>query len=331
MLVVFGSRIKGNPLSEKSKSVRPAQSRTDTLIGADLRVEGNITSTGVLRIQGDVHGDVSCDADAGGTIIVGKSGNITGSVKASHIVVSGHVSGPLHSAESIEIQEGACVVGDAFYKVIDIQAGGVLEGTLMPGGLPDGDRLQQEYRIQMPEPAALDEHDTPPANAVAGGGAAEGGAGGEAPGAQAVSAGSGRLQDGLKAAAGEAASQVPGPDADTNAKPGVQDSPSAASEADSEKVVRVQGVNPAKPSGVFLLVSREPSVLFKKKREESGDGKRIEVPRGKTVSIAVAGNELVRVAEGREIEIFYQGRKVTSTVIESGTWMSFVPAPSRED
>lgn len=69
---------------------------------------------------------------------MGKSGNITGSVKAPHIVVGGHVSGPLHSAESIEIQEGACVVGDVFYKAIDIQAGGVLAAILAARGLAGG-------------------------------------------------------------------------------------------------------------------------------------------------------------------------------------------------
>ncbi|MBI4990074.1 MAG: polymer-forming cytoskeletal protein [Rhodocyclales bacterium] len=353
-------------MSEKSKSVRPAQSRTDTLIGADLRVEGNITSTGVLRIQGDVHGDVSCDADSGGTIVVGKSGNITGSVKAPHIVVSGHVSGPLHSAESIEIQEGACVVGDAFYKAIDIHAGGVLEGTLTPGGLPEGDRLQQEHRIQMPEPAARDEHDMPPADAAAAGdrqGARFGGwrklgaasallvavlavvllkrgpapvapAAGDVasaadsatkgtPAAQAVPAASGGLPDGPKAVAGDAAPLVPGPDA--NARSGAQDAAPDTPEADPDKVVRVQGVNPGKPAGFFLLIGKEPTVLFRKKRKDPGEGKRIGVSQGATVSIPIAKDEIIRVAQGRDIEIFYQGRKVAPKTIESGAWMSFVP------
>jgi cytoskeletal protein CcmA (bactofilin family) len=355
-------------LSEKSKSVRPAQSRTDTLIGADLRVEGNITSTGVLRIQGDVQGDVSCDADSGGTIVVGKSGNITGSVKAPHIVVSGHVSGPLHSAESIEIQEGACVVGDAFYKAIDIRAGGVLEGTLTPRGSPEGDRLQQEHRIQMSEPAARIEHDMPPANAAAAGdrqGARFGGwrkpgaafallvvvlavvllnrgpapvapsasdvasaadsATKGTPAAQAVPVASSGLPDGPKAVAGVAAPLVPGPDANTNARSGAQDAPPDTPEADADKVVKVQGVNPGKPAGFFLLIGKEPSVLFKKKRQDPAEGTRINVSQGATVSIPIAKDEMVRVAKGRDIEIFYQGRKVAPKTIESGAWMSFVP------
>lgn len=355
-------------MSEKSKSVRPAQSRTDTLIGADLRVEGNITSTGVLRIQGDVQGDVSCDADSGGTIVVGKSGNITGSVKAPHIVIGGHVSGPLHSAESIEIQEGACVVGDAFYKAIDIHAGGVLEGTLTPGGLPEGDRLQREQRMQMSEPAAHDEHGMPSAAAAATGsrlGARFGGwrkfgaafallvvvlavvwlkrgpapvapaasdvasaadsAVKGTPAAQAVPAAGGGQPDGPKAVAGGTAPLVSG--ADTNAKSAAQDSPPDVSEADADKVVRVQGVNPAKPAGFFLLIGKEPSVLFKKKRKDSGEGKRIDVSQGATVSVPIAKDEVFRVAQGRDIEIFYQGRKVAPKTIESGAWMSFVPQP----
>mgnify|MGYP001371869614 CR=1 FL=1 len=353
-------------MSEKSKNVRPAQSRTDTLIGADLRVEGNITSTGVLRIQGDVQGDVSCDADSGGTIVVGKSGNITGSVKAPHIVIGGHVSGPLHSAESIEIQEGACVVGDAFYRTIDIHVGGVLEGTLTPGGLPEGDRLRREQRIRMPEPAAPDEYDMPLADAAAAGGNPEARFGGwrkfgaafallvamlavvllkrgsapvappvsdvasaadaamkGTPAAPAVPAASSRLQVDPKTVAGEAAPLVPG--ADANAKPGAQDSPPDAPEADTDKVVTVQGVNPAKPAGFFLLVGKESSVLFRKKREDPGEGKRIDVSRGATVSISIAEDEIVRVVQGRNIDIFYQGRKVARKTIETGAWMSFVP------
>jgi cytoskeletal protein CcmA (bactofilin family) len=333
-------------LSEKSKSVGSSQSRTDTLIGADLRVEGNITSTGVLRIQGDVQGDVSCDADSGGTIVVDKSGNITGAIKAPHIVVSGHVAGPLHSLESIEIQEGACVVGDAFYKEIDIQAGGVLEGTLTPRGLPDGPGAP------LPDPVAAGSRQgmrfagwprfgaafallvavfavvllnrnpapvAPAATEVANVAAAPQGV----PAAQVAPAANSASQDSPKAAAADAVSLAPG--AEANVKAGAQDSPPETSEVGKDKVVKVQGVNPGKPAGFFLLIGKEPSVLFKKRRQEEGDGTRIDVAQGATVSVPIAKNEIFRVAEGRDIEIFYQGRKVAPKTIESGAWMSFVP------
>lgn len=90
-------------------------------------------------------------------------------------------------------------------------------------------------------------------------------------------------------------------------------------------MVKVQGVNPGKPAGFFLLIGKEPSVLFRKKRQEEGEGVRIAVSQGEAVSIPIAKNEIFRVAEGRDIEIFYQGRKVAPKTIESGAWMSFVP------
>src|ERR1035437_6128147 len=121
-----------DPLSGKNNSASYSQSRTDSRIGIGVRVEGNITFTGVLRIQGDILGDVSCDTDINGTVVVGQTGNVTGKISAPHIVVSGQVPGPAHSSESIVIQPGACLTGDTFYKAIEVHAGGVIEGSMIP-------------------------------------------------------------------------------------------------------------------------------------------------------------------------------------------------------
>jgi len=119
-------------LSGASRSAGSSKNRTDTMIGAGMRVEGHIAFTGVLRVQGDVVGDVACQGDAGDTVVVDATGSVTGAVGAPRIVVRGRVLGPLHSAQSIDIQQGGSVVGDAFYKEIVIHAGGVIEGALTP-------------------------------------------------------------------------------------------------------------------------------------------------------------------------------------------------------
>ena len=355
-----------HPLSEKSNSARYSQSRTDTRIGAGARVEGNITFTGVLRIQGDILGDVSCDADISGTIVVGQSGNVTGTVRVPHIVVSGRVSGPVYSSESIEIQQGAYVAGDTCYKVIDIHEGGVIEGLLTPGVLTDRDQVKQEDRIQSREPPAVKEYDMPIANAVPAGsrfGERFGGArklGGavtlliavvvvvlairdsalivspaadvapkadssakEVSAVQSAPVGSDGLQDSPRAVGGDAISPVPSSGADT--KSAVQTSHSNLPEKDQGNVVAVQGFNPDKPADFFWAISKDPSVLYKKKREDPAEGTRIDISQDATMTIAIAKNEIVRVAEGRNILIFYQGRKVAPKTIESGAWMSFVP------
>jgi hypothetical protein len=92
-----------------------------------------------------------------------------------------------------------------------------------------------------------------------------------------------------------------------------------------DKVISVRGANPRRASGVFLLISNEPSVLYKKKRSDPGGGARITATQGEKISIAIAPDELIRVAEGRDIVILYQGQKVSRNTIESGSWISFTP------
>lgn len=354
-------------MSAKSQGARYPQGRTDTLIGAGMRVEGHIAFTGALHVYGEVLGDVSCDGDASGTLVVGKSGNVIGAIRVPHVVVGGHVCGPVHSSASLEVQAGARVAGDARYKAIEIHAGGVVDGALTPADAMDGPRLPRDRGIREPAPPTAREHGmAPAAGAAAGGGFDEGSSGRRKLGATvalllAVLAGvvvsrdpaplapvaptaasvapkaelaangdpapqsaiaGGRLADAAKLALG--AAESPAPDAATPGSavnaPGA-DPPGA----DRDAVVMIQGVNPTKPAGVFLVIGKQPAVLFKKQRQDPAAGSRIDIAEGATESIAIARNEVLRVAQGRDLTIFYQGRKVAPKIIESGAWMSFAP------
>jgi cytoskeletal protein CcmA (bactofilin family) len=320
-------------LSEKSKNVGPAQNRTDTLIGAGVRVEGDIAFTGVLHVQGEVLGNVACQGDAGDTVVVDATGSVTGAVGAPRIVVRGRVLGPLHASQSINIQLGGSVVGDAFYREIVIHAGGVVEGTLVP---------------VLPIEAAGEIHagQAPPAGGESlvrrfGG---RGALGGAAMLAMAVAAGvwmsrppatpgppaaDAAAKDVVAPPPAPPATPAPAANADADARAAAPPASPAPRAASAEEVVSVHGVNPAKPAAVFLLVGKEPSVLYRKKRGEEGEGTRLAVQQGKAVSVAIGRNDLFRVAEGRDIEIFYQGRKVTPKTIERGAWMSFIPQGAR--
>jgi cytoskeletal protein CcmA (bactofilin family) len=325
-----------------------------------MRVEGNVTFTGVLHIQGEVLGNVSCDADSSGTLVVGKSGNVTGTITAPHIVVSGRISGPVHSSESVEIQQGAYIAGDATYKTIDIHPGGVIEGSLIPGVATERERAEPGRGMQHPEPLPIAAGDSPvaaPASGWSGRRRLMGGAvavlvaaavlvllkreaappeadlavktDSSQPGAPAVQpapTASVVPQESPKTVAEESTPPAPGTNTDTRNL--VQASPAETLAANPGNVMLVQGVNPAKPAGVILLISREPAVLFKKKRQDSGEGTRFDTSRGATESIAIARNEVLRVASGQELQIFYQGRKVAPKIIASGAWMSFVPQPA---
>jgi cytoskeletal protein CcmA (bactofilin family) len=353
-------------LFEKRKNPRNSQSHTDTRIGAGARVDGNIIFTGFLRIQGDILGDVSYGAGVSGTMVVAQSGNVTGTITVPRIVVRGRVSGLVHSSESIEIQRGAHVAGDVFYKTIDIHLGGVIEGSLTPGSLTDRDQLMQEDRVQGPEPPAVSKYGMPGANAAPAGGRFGERFGGacklgaaaalliavialvlanrdptlmaspaadvareansstkEASAVQPVPVGSDGLQDSPRAVGGDANSPVSRSDANT--KSAVKASRSNLPAKEQGNVVAVQGFNPSKPAALFWAISKAPSVLYRKKRQDPADGTRIDISEGAAQSIVIAKDDIFRVANGPDIEIFYQGRKVAPATVESGAWMSFVP------
>jgi cytoskeletal protein CcmA (bactofilin family) len=116
-----------------NKAAKP-QSRIDSLIGATTRIEGNVFFSGGLRVDGAVRGNVAALPDQPGTLVVSEQARIDGEVSASHIVVNGTIVGPVHAAESLELQAGSRVKGDVHYKSLEIQQGAVVEGRLVHHG-----------------------------------------------------------------------------------------------------------------------------------------------------------------------------------------------------
>ena len=49
------------------------QSKIDSLIGAGTRIEGNVTFTGGLRVDGEVKGNVCAEKGAGSTLMISVS------------------------------------------------------------------------------------------------------------------------------------------------------------------------------------------------------------------------------------------------------------------
>ncbi|MDH3319010.1 MAG: polymer-forming cytoskeletal protein [Betaproteobacteria bacterium] len=113
-----------------SKSPKP-QSRIDSLIGATTRIEGNVFFSGGLRVDGAVRGNVAALPDQPGTLVISEHARIDGEVAASHIVVNGTINGPVHAAETLELQVGSRVKGDVHYKNLEIRQGAVVEGRLV--------------------------------------------------------------------------------------------------------------------------------------------------------------------------------------------------------
>ena len=114
---------------ERKKS--PPQKRIDSLIGAGTTVDGDVTFSGGLRVDGAVHGKVATVDNQPATLVVSEEAKIEGEVHVSHVVINGAVSGPVHANDYLELQAKARVNGDVTYRTLEMHVGAVVQGKLV--------------------------------------------------------------------------------------------------------------------------------------------------------------------------------------------------------
>lgn len=107
------------------------QNRIDCLIGAGTVIEGNISFTGGLRIDGKVNGNVIAAGEQPGTLVLSEQAEVDGEIHVSHAVINGTVKGPVHASEYLELQAKANVTGDMHYQALEMHLGAVVQGRLV--------------------------------------------------------------------------------------------------------------------------------------------------------------------------------------------------------
>ncbi|MDI7774825.1 polymer-forming cytoskeletal protein [Asticcacaulis sp. EMRT-3] len=111
----------------RTKPAAPASTgnKPFSSIGSGLLVEGNVTGTGDLHLDGTVRGDVKV-----GHLIVGESGNIEGKVEAESIEVRGRIVGSIQGRQ-IKLQATAYVEGDITHDQLAIDVGAFFQGRCL--------------------------------------------------------------------------------------------------------------------------------------------------------------------------------------------------------
>lgn len=115
---------------KKQQGSKP-QSKIDSLIGAGTRIEGNITFSGGLRVDGEVRGNLSAENGGDSTLVISEQARIEGQIDVAHVVINGTVVGPVSASESLELQPSARVTGDVEYHRLEMQQGAVVQGRLI--------------------------------------------------------------------------------------------------------------------------------------------------------------------------------------------------------
>jgi cytoskeletal protein CcmA (bactofilin family) len=95
------------------------QGSTQSLIAADVEINGTIKSSGGVRIDGKLEGELICTADA----VIGKGAVIKGNLAVNSIVVEGLVQGNITAKDKIEMKSTAKVHGDIIAKRLSVEDG----------------------------------------------------------------------------------------------------------------------------------------------------------------------------------------------------------------
>ncbi len=96
----------------------------DTIIGQNVKLQGNVANQGAIQINGTVEGQVESDA----TVIVGQSALVKGPIKAKVVEVSGEVHGSITAEDRVELNPKAKVIGDVNTRNFVVKLGATFEG-----------------------------------------------------------------------------------------------------------------------------------------------------------------------------------------------------------
>jgi cytoskeletal protein CcmA (bactofilin family) len=100
-----------------------------SIIGAGMRVVGDISADGVVKIEGSVNGTVR----AAKQVLVARGGEVDGDVISREAIIGGDVKGAIYAEERVELQATSVVHGDVHTKRLLIQEGGEMNGVLRMG------------------------------------------------------------------------------------------------------------------------------------------------------------------------------------------------------
>ena len=95
-----------------------------SVIGEDLIVTGEIKCKSDLMVEGQVEGNISCVS-----LLVGKSGRITGDINTDDVQVEGRVHGMITSG-NVELKDGCMLEGNISSQTLSIHHGAEFTGSV---------------------------------------------------------------------------------------------------------------------------------------------------------------------------------------------------------
>ncbi len=139
---MFGKKREKNPKSSFQRNTEysvPAEDgrreigsedeqKTETqsaIVSSDAQIEGSIKFDKIMRIDGNISGEISSD---NGKLVVSESGTINATITTKNAVIDGHIDGNIIASDKVVLKQKAHLIGDLYAKTLVIEEGVVFAG-----------------------------------------------------------------------------------------------------------------------------------------------------------------------------------------------------------
>ncbi|MBL0172939.1 MAG: polymer-forming cytoskeletal protein [Gemmatimonadaceae bacterium] len=114
----------------------PEPRMKESIISADLNIEGKIEGSGDIRIAGRFKGDVNVQ----GNLTIEAGATLTGAVRAKTVAIGGHLEGNVDAAARVDLLATGVLIGDLTADSLTVAAGSRMRGKAEFGWPETGSR-----------------------------------------------------------------------------------------------------------------------------------------------------------------------------------------------
>ena len=112
----------------------------ESVIAADLTIEGKIEGNGHVRIAGKFKGDVKVQ----GNLTIDQGARVSGGVSAQKVSLAGELDGNIDAAQQVELLPSGVINGDVKAGSLTVAAGSRIRGHVECGWDKDGKLAKTE-------------------------------------------------------------------------------------------------------------------------------------------------------------------------------------------
>jgi cytoskeletal protein CcmA (bactofilin family) len=116
-----------------------SKSEETTIISRGVKIEGKITSSGNIRVDGEIQGDIFCESN----MTIGEDAKVDGQLNANTITIGGKVSGIVRAKETLILDSKSNLKGDIYTKNLVIEEGAKFDGKCKTGDTTEIGKYQE--------------------------------------------------------------------------------------------------------------------------------------------------------------------------------------------